>query len=441
MASENTFNFSGFSYHGPSRTMIFEYAVSVNGERMFFKEKLFLPREFEKGRTIDGELFEILLLNLHLVLGVSYWKMHCLRNIRIDNYELNPKQANFWDTLYRKGLGEFFYKNSVDFRNLRIFPSVALKSGFSGKNFSGIKKRALIGIGGGKDSALAIEILKQKKIEVMGFFVSTDGRHGAEEEIARIAGIDYIRVERVIDPQLISLEKQGRAMGGHVPVSALYAFLGVLIGALYGYSYVFTGNERSADYGNLKFLGEEINHQWSKSSEFEQMFRDYSKEFMTPTIRYGSILRQYSELKIVEMFTQYPQYFNVFSSCNSVSVRGGRSERKWCLKCAKCAFVFICMAAFLSKEKIIKIFGGDMYADTKMSGIFRQLLGIEGVKPFDCVGTPDEVKVAMFRAYNNGGYAGTPAMEIFKKEILSGNPDFAALEKTIMNPLPIKPLI
>lgn len=435
MRLHNSFEFTSYSFDGPSRTAEFIYTVFLkNRAPITLSEKLYFPREFPKGHSHDSALLESVLYNLHLILGISYWKMHCLKQLDINTHDLTKKQAYFWNTVYRKGLGEFFYKNSIDSRGLHIFPANAVEQAHQPQAVSDISKRALVGIGGGKDSVVALEILKNKKIETLGFYVSTDGRRGAEEEIVKIAGIDYLRVERTMDPQVIAMARTGEIPSGHVPVSALYAFVGILLGLLYNYSDVVTGNERSADYGNVRYLDEEINHQWSKSSEFEKLFSNYCNEFITPSIRYGSILREFSELKIVEMFTTFPNYFPVFSSCNNVSVRNGKFQKRWCCGCAKCAFVYACMAAFLPKSQLVSIFGVNLFADPTLVPIYRQLLGLKGIKPFDCVGTPEEVMVAMNKAKKNSEYTNDPVMIMFEQEIVAKGQNIAAYEEAIMNP-------
>src|SRR5204862_4005846 len=104
---------------------------------------------------------------------------------------------------------------------------------------------------------------------------------------------------------------------GHVPFSTHMAFISLFTAMLYDYRYTIFANEESANYGSVTYLGREINHQWSKSLEFELLFQEYVKQFLTPDISYFSILRPFSEIAIAKRFVQYQQYFPVFSSCNT----------------------------------------------------------------------------------------------------------------------------
>lgn len=428
---KNYFEFTSFSYTGKTASARFDYTVYLeNRDPILFTEKIQFPVDVPMLPKVDSELLENLLFNLHLILGISYWKMHCLKSVVVKSGALTQKQAQFWNTIYKKGLGEFFYRNSIDQRDIEIFKQTGTPTYTAVK--TEVKPRSLVGIGGGKDSALAIEKLLEKKIDTVGFYVETDGRHGAEDRISQTAGIPYLRISRTLDPQIRSMAKTGEVPSGHVPVSAMFAWIGIAVSVLYGFSEIVTGNERSADFGNVVYQNETINHQWSKSSEFESMFSSYLTSYITDSIRYYSILRPYSELAIVSEFIKYPKYFPVFSSCNRVSVKFDKAEKRWCGACAKCAFVYATMSAYLPKRELIPIFGSDLFQNSNLVPLYRQLMGIAGIKPFDCVGTPEEVKLALYMAYKTGSYAGEPVMELFEREILPKKPNWGAIETSVL---------
>ena len=62
---------------------------------------------------------------------------------------------------------------------------------------------------------------------------------------------------------------------------------------------------------------------------------------------------------------------------------------------------------------MIDIFGADLYAKPRLLPLFKRILGIEGWKPFDCVGEPEEMILAMHYAAQRREYAGEPAMQLF----------------------------
>jgi len=405
------FIFESYTSDVASKLLSFSYVLRHRGEEFKFTETLILPdREVH---SIDQKLLQKLLQAVHIVLGLSYWKMYCPEEIIINGYTLSEKEAAFWDNLYTNGLGEFYYRNSIDFRNLVQFP-------FDHEQRSQVlplhkNDRYLVGVGGGKDSILTSEILKKHKVEAIGFVVETQKSYPLIDDLLKIIDLDAIRIKRIIDPQLFLLNKNSGVNNGHIPISAVYGCIGLLASGLYGYDGMITSNERSADYGNVEYLNVMINHQWSKSREFELLFQNYIKDFISPDLTFFSLLRPYTEYTIVEHFARYHQYFSEFSSCNSnFNITDHDISPKWCGTCPKCAFVFALLSAFVSKKDLVSIFQTNLYENEKLIPLYKELLGVSGFKPFECVGTPEEVKLAMLRASEMGEFKGTPVMDFFE---------------------------
>ncbi|MDP2649355.1 MAG: hypothetical protein Q8P10_00770, partial [bacterium] len=373
-----------------------------------FTEKISFPPVKNK---IPEALLKSLLDNLMLILGISYWKLHCPKEIIINSNFLTKEQAEFWNIVYTKGMGEFYYKNKTDFRGLINFPYdeniKASVTPFPRQN------RSLVGIGGGKDSIVAAELLRQSNKQ---FDLATSG-FPIQIEIAKMIGGKVTNTFRQIDPKLFEMVKQKDVYNGHIPISVYYAFLLVLMAALFDYKHVVVGNEKSANYGNIEYLGEIINHQWSKSEEFETIFNKYVKKFITPDISYSSPLRQMTELQVVEEFVKYPKYFKTFSSCNkNFKINGDlrQAQGLWCGECPKCLFVFICLAAFLPKQEIMNIFGKNLFEDVSLISLSEELIGVRNFKPFECVGTQEEVKEALKKIAEKGEFNDAVLIKHFK---------------------------
>lgn len=416
MNFQKTFIFNSHKIDFVNGQILFDYNLSLGDRSLDFTEKLTFPNA--NFSAVPKDLLDNILSNLSLILGISYWKLYCPDKIVIKDNFLSKEQADFWNIVYTKGLGEFFYKNKIDFRGLVGFPYVNPPRGSSTVNFSR-KDRSLLMLGGGKDSIVAAELLKAKKKKFTAFVVND---YPLQKEIIKLLAVDSIIVKREIDPKLLKLKPSADGQGtynGHVPVSAIYAFIGLLAGAIYDYRFVISSNEKSADYGNIKYLGETINHQWSKSLEFENLFAEYVKKYITPGISYFSLLRSLYEIKIAQLFVNYPKYFSTFSSCNRNFTINKNINKKWCGQCAKCAFIFVILAAFLPKDKVIKIFDKNLFTDSSLVDTYKELLGVKDIKPFDCVGTPDEVKLAFYLAHKRGEFNNDIIMQIFGKEVLS----------------------
>ena len=128
-------------------------------------------------------------------------------------------------------------------------------------------ERVLVPVGGGKDSAVAIEIVRRSGLEAALFSI------GDAPPIARTvaaAGLPWLMARRELDPQLRRLNESG-ALNGHVPVTAIVTAAALLCAQLNGYDTVAMANERSASAGNLRWDGVEVNHQFSKSLRVERL--------------------------------------------------------------------------------------------------------------------------------------------------------------------------
>ncbi len=328
--------------------------------------------------------------NLGLVELLSYWKAACPPKIIIKAGFLNEEQIKFWKKLLIKGLGEFFYTNKIDFtqKDLVEFvqPPESLKAEFN-RYTQPLKDRDLVLVGGGKDSAVTLESISQQgKVFSCLLLNPTE----AALKIAEAGGCkNPIIIKRTIDPKLLELNKQGY-LNGHTPFSAYLAFLSILAGVLYDFKKLIVSNESSSDEGNVSWMGQEINHQYSKTTEFEKSFRDYSKEYLTPSIYYFSFLRSLSELQISKLFSKMEKYHKLFRSCNRGSKQG-----IWCGSCPKCVSTYLLLYPFLGK-KTAEIFGKDLLEDESVIPIIKGLLRQNNeVKPFECVATIEEIKTAI----------------------------------------------
>ncbi len=410
MDSNATFVFKGYKYNMKKGECEFNYKLATSREKINFSEKILFP-PVENSR-INQVLNDRILGNLLLILGISYWKLYCPKNIKIKPFSLTKEQADFWNTIYTKGMGEFYYKNKIDFRGLVNFPYDEKKKA---KSISFLRKnRSLVGIGGGKDSIVSAELLKKNNKD----FDLVTSTFPIQIKVANLIGGKVLNTKRKIDPKLLELAKQNNVYNGHIPISVYYAFLLILMAALFDYRYVIVSNEKSANYGNVEYLMTIINHQWSKSEEFEKLFQNYVARFITKDIQYFSLLRPLSEIKIVELFTKHKKYFPVYSSCNMNFKMQQNVTSRWCGKCAKCAFVFALLSAFISKQELVGIFGKNLFQDQALIFIFEELLGIKNFKPFECVGTSDEIKLAMYRAYKRKYYNNDIVMKMFIKKVL-----------------------
>ncbi len=395
------FVFKTASFHHKERRVDFSYRITFkNSKPLNFKETLTLPKQ--KTQKLPPALLKELIKNLHLVLGLSYYKLYCPKKIEVP-YKLTEWEAGFWHDLYERGLGEFFYRNQIDYRGLIRFPFSKKKNPFVPVSLP-TKESALLGIGGGKDSIVAGEFLKKRRLPLTGFVLETGKASPVVKDVAKTMELKLLTVKRSLDPQLF--KTLPGSFNGHIPISSIFAFVGLFTAALYGHRYVVVANEASSSFGNLTYLGQEVNHQWSKSIDFERRFQTHTWLNLTRDVTYFSAIRHLYEIRVVEEFVKHPKYFKKFTSCNrSFRVDKERPKTLWCGECAKCAFVFAELAAFLKPAELLPIFGKNLFEDEALLPMYKDLCGLGKLKPFDCVGTFEESRAALRRASKNWGKA------------------------------------
>ncbi|MFH1444579.1 MAG: endonuclease domain-containing protein [Candidatus Peregrinibacteria bacterium] len=412
MKQYQTFIFDSHVFDPETGKIELHYSLD---DEVYFTETLLLPHP-EKPYALSPTPHA--LHALHLIGGISYYKTCCPKQIEIRSGNLTDEQADFWNTVYTKGLGEFFFRNQIDFRDLIHFPYSPLSPALSPRErvarSDGRGARILVPIGGGKDSTVTVELLKKAGYDITLLRI---GHHPLIKQTAEIAGLPLLTVERHLAPELFDLNAQG-ALNGHVPVTAYLSLLAAVIAELYGFDAVVMSNERSANEGNVEYLGTKINHQWSKSLECERMLRTSLQESGS-AVEYFSLLRPLSELKITQIFATLPQYFSVTTSCNANwKILGKKQASRWCGTCPKCAFVFTMLAAFLPQKTLLEVFGENLFDKEQLLPTFRQLLGLEGFKPFECVGTPEETIAAFLLAHERGDLDQSKAMKLFVEHVL-----------------------
>lgn len=353
-------------------------------ERIRFPDAPWPP---EPGRQAA---FERALHLLHLVAGVSYYKAGLSPEIRFAERRVDAELAAFLSELYVQGLAELAYHNQIDVGDRISFPG----QGSSPDPIAlSLPERALVAMGGGKDSLVGLRLLQDAGIEVQAVCVGQSTLIG---DTVKAAGLPLLRIERTLAPELVVMNRAG-AWNGHIPVTAINSAILLCASILYGFRYVVFSNERSADEATLNLPdGTAINHQYSKSSAFETSWREVIASHVSEDIEYFSILRPFSELEIVRRFCELSEFHPVYSSCNrNFHIDGSRTEGRWCRDCPKCRFAALSLALFLSPGRVAEIMGGDLLDQLGQIDGFRALCSLDRHKPFECVGETGESRAAM----------------------------------------------
>jgi len=386
MSKYNTFIFKSYDFDVASKTLTLMYGYD---DALSFTETFTFNFDFA---DYNQEALDRACQILFFIAGVSYYKAFLAPQIRIEAGEINEQLAAFLGETYQKGLGEFFYVNQLDPRTSITFPTTTDNI----LNMLSINGQgSLVGIGGGKDSLVSVEWLRNQS-DITTWSV---GHKPQLEPLVQRIDLPHLWIERQWDRQLLDLNKNG-AYNGHIPISAILASVGTVVAVLSGKRDVVVSNEQSANEETLLYQDIEINHQYSKSSAFEEAYQTILQSSFGDSLRYYSLLRPFSELRISELFAHsaFEKYKDVFCSCNRTFTHDSH-KMSWCGECPKCAFVFLALTPFVDRVELEKLWGKNLLLDPSLEILYRQLLGIEGDKPLDCVGEVKESRSAMQLAF------------------------------------------
>ncbi|HLF31546.1 MAG TPA: endonuclease domain-containing protein [Xanthomonadales bacterium] len=376
-------------------------------------EKLVFPYAPWPPETSRQAAFERALEVLHLVAGISYYKAALPPQIIFDWVPAVDPLLAFTQRLYIEGLAEFSHVNSVRVADRLHFPPGSDARPAAGRLL--LPERALVAMGGGKDSLVGLNLMRRSGVEVMPVCV---GASGLISDTVKAAGLPLLRISRQLAPELPAINAAG-AWNGHIPVTAINSAILVCAAVLYGFKYVVFSNERSADEATLVTSdGVVVNHQYSKTSAFEREFRDLVHSIISPDIDYFSILRPFSELDIVRRFCAMSSFHPVYSSCNrNFHLAGPAIEGRWCGSCPKCRFAALSLALFLSPREVRAIQGKDLLDDPAQLEGFRALCGIGQDKPFECVGEAGESRAALSALAGRAEWHGHAVVQALAPEV------------------------
>jgi len=407
------FEYQSYSFQINKQKLTAEFVFNLAGKYLF-RPTISIPSRdfFLYDQLYTGEL-ENIVFHIGMVELISYWKAACSPKVIIKPFNLDEEQVNWWKKLYFNGLGEFFYLNGIETNQHDFMEIVSEGQPHKPSKFPVTQEAVIVPVGGGKDSVVTLELLHRNDMNVLPMVVNP-GK--ASERSIRKAGLrlkESIVVERNLDVQLFTLNDKG-FLNGHTPFSALLAFISILTSAVSGVKYIALSNESSANESTVP--GTNINHQYSKSFEFEEYFNWYLNKYIHQGVRYFSFLRPLNELQIARQFARFQAHFKSFRSCNV-----GSKTDSWCGSCPKCMFTYIILSPYLKQRELVDIFSKNLLDDLTLRPILDELTGKAEVKPFECVGTTDEVQAALWNAFSKDEKRSLPQLVSYFFESAAAN--------------------
>jgi hypothetical protein len=422
---------AAFRYVGVERVavdggldVLLHYAFeAADGARLAsFHERLHFPAAPAVAPEREAALASALDL-LHLIAGVSYYKAGVPAELRVAA-PLSPARAALLTAVYTHGLAEFAHQNGLDLRERIRFP--VADGAPAAAPALGLKAHALVAIGGGKDSLVSIEALKAHGLAQTVVWV---GSSALIADCAAATGQPTLNLTRQLAPALFEWNQAG-ALNGHIPVTAINSAIFAVAALLYDADLVVFSNEASADTPTLEAAQGAVNHQWSKGLAFERPFAALLKAEVAADLGYCSLLRSHTELAVTRRFAALKGYDDRFSSCNrNFRIRAPRPESRWCGQCPKCHFVFLALAPFMPKPRLLAIFGRNLLDDPELAEGFDALIEWDGRhRPFECVGEALESRAALAALAERADWAEDALVARFRREIQPGLGELPTLE-------------
>jgi len=384
------------------------------GQRRFTEHVSFGP-----GGDWDGPAVGAAARLVFLLLGVSYYKTAAPPVIDLGDTATTADERDFLRTFYVEGLGEFAYRNGLDLSGIEVVgPDLAARQPVP---CNPATVRPLVPFGGGIDSIVTVEDVRRRFPSTALFIVSTSSdRFDAIERPAAVTGLPVVRAERSVDPQVLRPPAELGFLNGHVPVTGIISAIAVMAAVLSRRGTVVMSNEWSASVANFVIDGRSINHQWSKSLEFETEFRALLASTFGGGLQYFSYLRPHTEMWVAQRFAGLTGYHLSFRSCNrAFQIDPAQRLDHWCGRCDKCCFIDLILSPFLAPADLSAIFGGrEPLADPSMADRFRSLLGNwPEVKPFECVGDEEECRAAVLLAAARPDRSGNATLQRLAAEL------------------------
>src|SRR3989344_5645942 len=116
--------------------LTFEYNIS---KQYYFRHNVIFNIDKNGKDKIQAPEFDNLVFHLGLAEMFSYWKATCSPLIEISSGYLDKEQREWWEDLLTKGMGQYFYKNKIDFSSKDFIKLIS-----SGERFN----RKLVQVGG-----------------------------------------------------------------------------------------------------------------------------------------------------------------------------------------------------------------------------------------------------------------------------------------------------
>ncbi|MEA3478117.1 MAG: hypothetical protein U9R60_08060, partial [Bacteroidota bacterium] len=239
------FIYESFELHIESDQILIEFTFKLD-HKAVFKPSLIIPvTDHFVSENLSVDKLNSFAFHIGMIEMISYWKTACSPKIIVKPYVLDQWQIDWWKKLYYHGLGEFFYQNGITAEMEDFVEIFSEGEPLPGKAEIYMRPTTIVPVGGGKDSVVTLEMLKDHK-KLIPFALNP--RKAIWDTIfnAGFNESETVVVNRKLDPELLVLNDEGY-LNGHTPFSALLAFVCGMTAVLTGSTEITLSNESSAN--------------------------------------------------------------------------------------------------------------------------------------------------------------------------------------------------
>ena len=359
-----------------------------------------------------------------IAVHVALFQLNAVASLRPDAIELGryahhltPELVALWRTVFKNVWAQWRYEHDLPAYEPRFVeatrPATAPITAPAGP------VELLAFCGGGKDSLVALKLLERAGLPfaTLGYAHSIYGNADHQHALLdRVAGATRrVRAERqwilddIMDAPVARLRPElgvKYILAAETPASV---FAAIPLALARGYRGLVVAHEASANAANLTWsaTGEDVNHQWGKGWAAEQLLDGYVSTHLLAGLRYFSVLQPVHDEVIFELLARDADLAPLTHSCNLA--------KPWCGRCAKCAYVWLQMAAHLPADIVTRTFGADLGERPENERWFREMLGLAEHTPFECVGSAPEARLALALARARG--IGGPRLAAYATEV------------------------
>lgn len=307
---------------------------------------------------------------------------------------------SLWTTVFHHVWAQWRFENKLPDERAPRWMSEPSTDGTSAVTRDRNASSVLLFCGGGKDSLVSMKLLERAQIPFASFAYTSSVYgparmqnqlidrlldHGVPQRRHRQIVLDDFFDAPVLE--LIGPSAGVRTITAAETPSSIFATLPILLA--HGYSHAVLGHEASANRGNLiwSVTGEEVNHQWGKSLAAQRLLDAYIRSQLVSDLGVFSVLMPIFDVVIFELLRRDESLIGDTHSCNVA--------KPWCLRCPKCAYVWLSYRAHLSRAPVEALFPTELLEQHENQAFFQDMVGLGAHTPFECIGQIEESRLAL----------------------------------------------